>query len=181
MSKPVKEMIVRDYQQRFEDVENALVIDIRGIPANDNNELRMALQQKDIRVTVVKNSLARKAFEGTTLEPLGPALDGPSAIAYGAESVVNVARELVEWAKKVKKLDLKGAVLDGTYFDGVDGVKRLSDFPTREEAQARVVQLVLAPAGNVVGAATSAGAKLLGIVKEIEERLEKGETISKVG
>lgn len=181
MSKPVKEMIVRDYQQRFEDVENALVIDIRGIPANDNNELRIDLQQKDIRITVVKNSLARKAFEGTTLEPLGPALEGPCAIAYGAESVVNVAREIVDWARKVDKLDLKGAVLDGTYFEGADGVKRLSDFPTREEAQARVVQLVLTPAGNIVSAATSAGSNLLGIVKEIEERLEKGETISKVG
>ena len=108
-------------------------------------------------------------------------LDGPSALAFGGTSIVDVARTLVEWAKKVEDLDLKGAVLDGEYFDGEAGVKRLSTFPTREEAQAKVVSLVLAPAGNITGAAKAPGAKLLGIVKEIQERLEKGETIAKAG
>jgi ribosomal protein L10 len=92
-----------------------------------------------------------------------------------------VARALVDWAKKVEKLDLKGAVLDGEFFPGEDGVKRLSDFPTKEEAQAQVVQLVLSPAGNLVRGVTSPGSNLLGIVKEIQERLEKGEEIARVG
>ena len=179
MSKPVKEMIQRDYERRFGDLEGALVVDIRGIDANDNNQLRLDLAEKSIHVTVVKNTLARKAFAGTALEPLTAALEGPAAIAYGAESVVDVARALVAWAKKVQDLSLKGAVLDGEYFDGAAGVKRLSAFPTREEAQARAVLLVLTPGGNVVGAATSAGSNILGIVKEIEERREKGETIGK--
>lgn len=181
MSKPVKEMIIDDYRKRFEGLDGALVVDIRGMTANDNNSLRKNLMQKQIRVTVIKNTLAKKAFDGTSLAPLDAALEGPSALAYGAETVVDVARELVEWAKKVKQLTLKGAVLDGQFFEGEEGVKRLSQFPTREEAQARVVQLVLSPAGNLVRAATSPGSNILGIVKEIQERLEKGETIAKVG
>jgi large subunit ribosomal protein L10 len=181
MSKPVKQMMMSDYERRFGALEGALVVDIRGIKANQNNQMRLALAQKNVRVTVIKNTLARKAFAGTPLAPLDPALEGPSALAYGAESVVDVARALVEWAKKVENLDLKGAVLDGEYYDGAEGVKRLSNFPTREEAQARIVQLVLTPAGNVVGAALGAGSRVLGIVKEIEERLEKGETIAKAG
>lgn len=181
MSKPVKEMITAEYERRFADLSGALVIDIRGIGANDNNGLRLSLAEKSICITVVKNTLAAKAFQGTPLESLGPALEGPCAIAYGADSVVEVARELVDWARKIDKLDLKGAVLDGTYFDGDTGVKALSRYPTREEAQAKVVQLVLSPARNVVGCATSPGSTLLGIVKEIQERLEKGETISKAG
>ena len=180
MSKPVKEMIMADYQQRFADLEGALVIDIRGIEANDNNAFRLGLAEKEIRVTVVKNALARKAIAGTALEELSPALEGPAAIAYGGTSVVDVAREIVAWAKKLDDLDLRGAVLDGEYFEGDAGVKQLSAFPTREEAQAKVVSLVLAPAGNVVGAANAPGSNILGIVKEIEERLEKGETIAKV-
>ena len=162
-------------------LDGALVVDIRGMTANDNNSLRKNLMQKQIRVTVIKNTLAKKAFDGTSLAPLDAVLEGPSALAYGAETVVDVARELVEWAKKVKQLTLKGAVLDGQFFEGEEGVKRLSQFPTREEAQARVVQLVLSPAGNLVRAATSPGSNILGIVKEIQERLEKGETIAKVG
>lgn len=179
MSKPVKELIIGEYKERFEDIDGALVVDIRGMTANDNNTIRRGLQAKQIRVTVLKNSLAKKAFVGTALEPLGPALEGPSALAYGAESVVDVARQIVEWSKKVKTLALKGAVLDGQYFAGAEGVKRLSQFPTREEAQAKVVTLILSPARKVMGAAVGPGSKILGIVKEIQTRLEKGEAIAK--
>lgn len=179
MSKPVKELIIDAYKGKFDDVTGALVLDIRGLTSNDNNTLRRGLQAKQIRVTVVKNSLARKSFGGTALEPIAPALEGPSALAYG-ESVVDVAREIIEWTKKIKTIALKGAVLDGMYFAGPEGVKRLSQFPTREEAQAKVVTLILSPARKVVGCAVSPGSKLMGIVKEIQERLEKGEAIAKV-
>lgn len=180
MSTRVKEMIMKDYESRFKDLEGAVVIDIRGIEANQNNEFRLDLLSKDIRITVLKNTLARKAFAGTPLEALTPAFEGPSALVYGAESVVNVAREIVSWFKKIKELDLKGAVLEGEYYEGKAGVQRLSTFPTREEAQGKVVQLMLAPAGNVIGAATSGGSTILGIVKQIQEKLEKDETIAKV-
>ena len=178
MSKPVKELMMAEYRKRFEDLEGALVIDIRGIDANDNNALRLGLAEKDIRVTIVKNTLARKAFEGTDLEPMGPALDGPSALAYGGTSVVDVARELVDWARKVDKLDLKGAVLDGQYFEGEEGVKALSKFPTREEAIAQVVQLVLTPATEMVGAITAAGSELMGVFETMIDKLEKGESLN---
>lgn len=178
MSRPIKEMIVSEYAERFNDTEAALVIDIRGITAIDNNNLRLDLAKQDIHITVVKNSLARKAFSGTKLERLGEILEGPSALAYGGESVVNVARSLVEWTRKIAKLDLKGAILDGELFEGAEGVRRLSSFPTREEAQARIVTLILAPAGKVVGAALAPGGRILGIIKTIEEKLEKGETIA---
>ncbi len=178
MSKPVKEMILADYLRRFRDVDDALLIDVRGIDANDNNALRLSLAKKDIRVTVVKNTLARRAFAGTSLEPLNATLQGPTAVAWGAGSVVEVARELVEWARKVEQLELKAAVLDGQVFEGVAGVKRLSGFPTKIEAQARVIQLVLSPAAAVLGAAVAPGARILGIVKEIQTRLERGDTIN---
>ena len=78
-------------------------------------------------------------------------------------------------------LSLKGAILDGNLFEGEAGVKRLSDFPTKEEAQAKVVQLVLAPGANVLGAAKGAGGRVLGVIKTIQEKLENGETIAKIG
>ena len=181
MSKPIKDLILAEYTERFKGVEDALLIDIRGIDANDNNTLRLGLAKKDIRITVVKNTLARKAFAGTGLEQLTAATIGPSAIAWGAESVVEVARELADWAKKLDELELKAAVLDGELFDGEAGVKRLSTFPTRTEAQAKVVQLVLSPASNVVGAAKAPGSNILGIIKELQDRLEKGQTLTKAG
>jgi large subunit ribosomal protein L10 len=180
MSKQIKDLIVSEYRRRFDDVNNALIIDIRGIDANDNNKLRVDLLGKDIHITVLKNSLAKTALEGTSLEALTTTLTGPAALVFGGNSVVDVARNLVDWAKKVKKLDLKAAVLDGELFDGADGVIRLSELPTKEEAQGIVIQLVLSPAGNLVKAATSPGSNLLGIIKEIRTRLEEGNTIEKV-
>lgn len=181
MSKQVKEMIVSDYEQRFSEIENAVVIEIRGMDANQNNAFRGSLAKNDIRVTIVKNSLAKKAFTGGPLEGLNQSLVGPSALVSGGDSVVEVARELVRCAKEFNALTLKAAILDGEFFDGDSGVKRLSDFPTREEAQAKVVAIALAPFKDVVGAAKAPGGAILGIVKQIQEKLESGEEISKAG
>ena len=172
-------MIIAEYQRKFSDIENALVIDIRGIEANSNNDLRVDLQQKDIHITVLKNSLAKTAFNETSLEQLTATLTGPAALVYGGDSVVDIARTLVDWAKKIKELDLKAAILDGELFEGNDGVKRLSEYPTKEEAQATVVQLVLSPAGNLIKAATIPGSNIASILKEITTRLEEGQTIDK--
>ena len=180
MSKQIKELIVAEYKRRFDDITDALIVDIRGIDANENNDLRVDLLGKDIHITVLKNSLAKTAFEGSNLEVLTTTISGPSALVFGGNSIVEVARNLVDWAKKVKQLELKAAILDGQLFEGPAGVKRLSDFPTKEEAQGIIIQLVLSSAGNLVKAATSPGSNLLGIIKEIKTRLEEGNTIDKI-
>ena len=181
MSKPVKSLMMRDYRDRLGEIEDALVLSLRGIDANTNNEIRTGLQKKDIRVTVIRNALFTKAFEDSNLGKLGPVLTGSNAIAYGAESVVEVAREIVELAEKHELIELKGAVLDGLLFEGEEGVKALSKYPTRDEAIAQDVTLILGPGRKLLGAIKGPGSNLAGIVKAIETKLEDGETISKVG
>lgn len=181
MSKTVKKFMMRDYSDRLGDVEDALLISIRGIEANENNRMRLGLLEKDIRITVVRNNLIKHTFGESKLSGLGPLLEGPSALAYGAESVVDVARELVRWAKEIEELELKGAILDGELFEGEAGVDRLSKFPTRDEAIAQAVTLILSPGRNLLGSVKGPGGRLMGIVKAIEEKLEKGEAIEKVG
>jgi len=181
MSKPIKEMMIRDYKDRLGDAEDAVVISIRGIEANENNRFRVGLFQEGIRVMVVRNSLAKKAIGDSGLSGLGEILEGPSAMSWGGESVINVARELVKWAKEIEQLELKGAILDGELFAGEAGVVELSKFPTRDEAIAQNITLILSPGRNLVGAIKGPGGRLVGIVKAIEEKLESGETIAKVG
>jgi len=72
-------------------------------------------------------------------------------------------------------------VLDGTLFKGKAGVEELSKFPTREEAIGRIVTLIVSPARKLVAQVQGPGSALAGIVKSIEEKLEKGETIAKAG
>lgn len=176
MSKPIKNLITKSYQSHFGDLESAVLIDIRGVESNDNNALRAQLAEKQIRVTVVRNAMAKKAFAGTPLEGLTELLEGPNAMVYGGQSVVEVARELMDLVKQFKKVDLKGAIMEGQVF-GPDEVERLSKFPTLEEAQAQTVQLILSPAQRLSAAVQSPGRNLAALVKAIEEKLEAGETI----
>jgi large subunit ribosomal protein L10 len=113
MSKPMKQMLVRDFESRFDGHDNALLISVRGVGAIDNSAMRQSLAKQDIRVTVIRNTLARKAFEGTGLEALVALLQGPNALVYGAETVVDVARAIVDIAKTFPGIELKGAGKSG--------------------------------------------------------------------
>ena len=181
MSKPVKTIMMRDYRELLGDHEDALVISIRGIDSEDTSAIRTRLRDKDIRVTVVRNALFRQTFTDSGLAPLGEVLKGGSALAYGAESVVDVAREIVALMKDFPDLELKGAVLDGKLFKGRAGVEALSKYPTRDEAIAKAVAIVIGPGSKLVAALKGPGSGIAGIVKAIEDKLEKGEAITKVG
>ena len=179
MSKTVKEMIIRDYKSRFEGFSDAAVISIRGVKAQDTTKLRGNLRKKKVKVQVIRNSLARKAFEGTGLSGLEEFLTGSNALCYGGQSVVEVARELVAAFKDIPTIELKGAVLDGVLFKGEKGVKELSKYPTREEALGQTVTLILGPARKLAAQIKGPGSNIAGIIKAIETKLEKGEAIAK--
>jgi len=179
MSKPIKSMIMKDYAERFADLPGLVIVDVRGVDANTNNALRHKLAERQIRVTVVKNSLARNALKGTTLEPIGPLLDGGCAFVYNEESVVTVARELIDQVKQIEALEFRGAVMEGTVF-GPDEIEALSKYPTREEAIGQTVQLLLSPGRNLAASIASPASKIASCIKTIQEKLEDGETIEKV-
>lgn len=182
MSKPIKKLIVDSYKNRFEGLTGAVVIDIRGVAANDNNALRTELNDQGVKITVVKNSLAQKAFAETDLQSISDLLDGPCALAYGTSeevSVVNVARALVDKVKKLEHLEFRGAVMEGVVF-GPNEVDALSKYPTKEEAQSQVIQVILGAAGSLISSFGSAGNNIAGILATMEDKLEKGEAIEKV-
>lgn len=181
MSKQMKGMIIDEYRARVGEHEDAMLISIRGVSGIETTAMRAGLAEKGIRISVVRNALFRPAFEGTKLEKLHDLMVGQNAIAFGGESVVNVAREIVELVAKYPGIELKGAILDGELFVGEEGVKRLSKFPTRDEAIAKDVALILGPGRKLMASVKGPGARLAGIVKSIEDKLEKGEAIAKVG
>jgi len=181
MSKPVKDLMTQSYQQYFADLNGAVVVDMRGVHGNATNRMRADLVNKDIKITIVKNSLAKRAFDGSDLEPLSDYLEGPSALVYPVSeqaSVISTARELIEWAKEVQQLEFRGAVLEGIRF-GPDQIEELSKYPTRDEAQAKVAQLLLSPAQNLASQITGPGQRVAGLVDAIREKLENSEQIKK--
>jgi large subunit ribosomal protein L10 len=172
MSKPIKNLTTASYRKRFSELDGAVLVDVRGVKSNQANNLRGALKKKSVRVTVVKNSLARKALAGTKLEGLSKLFEGPSALVYGSDSVVTVARELIDACKEIEALKFKGAIMDGTMF-GPEQVKELAKYPTKPEAQAKLVTLIFSPGRKLAGQIVAPGRKIASLVKAIQEKKEK--------
>src|SRR4029078_11240883 len=93
MSKFVKEMITRDLRGRLEGVEDALLVDVIGLKNDKNVALRQRLRKKNIHLLVVKNSLARRATEGTRLEKAFAETQGTMALVWGGEDIILLAKE----------------------------------------------------------------------------------------
>ena len=176
MSKPVKELLRKEMIRRFDKVDSIAVVGLTGVSAVSNNRLRGQLLAKDIHLMVVKNSLARQAFKEVGLEAASGLLEGPCAIAFGADSIVTVVRELLAVAKDTPALTIKAAYMEGASF-GADQVEALSKYPNRAEALARVSGAILGPGGKLAAAILGPGAKVGSLLKAIQDKHEKaGET-----
>jgi len=173
MSKYLKGLLQADLEKRFAEVSEFVVVDYKGITGNENNAMRGALKAKGIQLTVVKNSMMRRALEALDRESAGSLfLSGPCAVAYGGDSVVDVAKELATWAKQVQAISIRGAYLDGEVLDAGQAAE-LAKMPSRSELQGQVVQLALSPGSRVVGAAMGPGGRIAGCIKSLIEKLEK--------
>jgi len=169
MSKPVKAMLRRELVRRLEGLDSLVVVSLAGVDGVTNNRLRGELRAKGIRITVVKNSLAKQALAEVGLVQAAELIEGPSALVTGGPSAVEVVRELLRAGKEIPNLRIRGALMEGEVF-GADRVVELSKFPTREEALATVAALVLAGGGAVVAAALGPGGRIAGALKAMEDR-----------
>lgn len=169
MSKPVKALIKNELEKRFEGITSLAVVGITGIDGVRNHEIRGRLLAKDIRLTVVKNSIARQAFREIGLSPAAEMLDGPCAVAYGADSVVTVVRELLDIKRETPNLTVKAALLEGEIF-GADRIAELSALPTLGEALSGIVRCVLSPGAKLAGCLVGPGGKIASLVKAIEDK-----------
>jgi large subunit ribosomal protein L10 len=175
MSKRVKSLMEKELGAKFSGLDGVAVISPRGINGVKNNQLRRKLTEKGMKMTVVKNTLARRAAEKTRLKGFDRLLDGPSALIYGRSSLPAIARLLVDAKKDNEKLELLGVFFDGEIYPGENGVRQVSQLPTREEAVANIVGLILGPGRKLAGAVKGPGGRLGGILKAIEDKAKEKE------
>ena len=134
MSKKVKDLVTNTFKSRLDGVSDCLVADVIGLDANSTVKLRKQLREKNIQLLVVKNSLARRATEGTSLAPAFEGLDGTACVVWGAEDFVSLVKEVVELDKSEEFEDFKarGGVMDGEQLSP-EKVKEISKWPNRLE------------------------------------------------
>ena len=171
MSKPIKQLMRNELTSRLDGVDSVAVVDLTGIDAITTNLIRSRLTEKEIRLNVVKNSLAKQAFKEVGLEAASDLLDGPCALAWGADSIVDVVRELRDIAKEVKELALKGALLDGDVFEA-GRMAELANYPTREEAIGQILQAACSAGADLAGCLIAPGGSIAALLKTIEEDAE---------
>jgi large subunit ribosomal protein L10 len=175
MSKRVKSLIEKELSSKIDGLDSVAVISPRGIDGIKNNQLRRKFREQGLRMTVVKNTLARRAGDKTKIKGFDKLLDGPSALVYGKASISTIARLLVAEKKANEHLELRGIFFDGEVYVGDKGIEQVSKLPTREEAIAGVLGAILGPGRKLAGAIKGPGGKLGGVLKTIEKNAKDKE------
>jgi large subunit ribosomal protein L10 len=168
MSKYVKELMMDQMTSDLDGAKSVLILDLKGLEALEENRLRLDLRKKKIKVRALKNSLARRVFGSMGLGGLDQFLNGPSVAAWGGDGVAELAKEISDQVKKLKKPEIKGGAVDGIIITAAQ-VEDITKLPSREELIGRVVSLALAPAGRVMALANAPAASLMSQIKTIAE------------
>ncbi|HJA44236.1 MAG TPA: 50S ribosomal protein L10 [Candidatus Dorea stercoravium] len=143
LKQPIVQAIVDD----ITGAESVVLVDYRGLTVAQDTELRKQLREAGIIYKVCKNTMMKRAFEGTELAALEEHLEGPSAIAISKDDATAPARILCKFAKDAKALELKGGVVEGTVYD-VAGLTELAKIPSREELLSRLLGSMQSPITN---------------------------------
>jgi large subunit ribosomal protein L10 len=173
MSKYVKNLITDHLRNRLQGVHDALLVNVVGLSATTTNRLRAELQNKNIHVLVVKNSLAARATAGTPLAAMFEGLTGTAAVCWGGEDIVTLAKEVSRLAgdEKFAPFLPRGGVLEGQRLDQRQ-VAEVSKWPSRTEQLSLLIGQILSPGANLVSQLNSAGGAL---ASQIEQKAEGDE------
>lgn len=143
----LKQPIVQAIAEEIKDAQSVVLVDYRGLTVAQDTELRKQLREAGIIYKVYKNTMMKRAFEGTEFAGLENCLEGPSAIAISKDDATAPARILCKFAKDAQALELKGGVVEGTVYD-VAGLTELSKIPSREELLSKLLGSLQSPITN---------------------------------
>jgi ribosomal protein L10 len=174
MSKFVKDLLTRDLKTQLSGVNDALLVNVVGLDSIRTSKLRTELRKKKIKLEVVKNSMARRATEGTPLAPAFEGVEGTLAVVWGADDFVSLTKEIVRLseAKDIEGLTTRGGAMDGGKVSP-DEIKEISKWPTRQEQLSMLVGQILGPGAKLASQLCGAGGALVSQVKSHVENLEK--------
>ena len=143
----LKQPIVAEISELLDGAATAVVVDYRGLTVAQDTELRKQLREAGVTYKVYKNTMIRRAAEGTAFTALDPTLEGPTAIAVSKTDATAAARILAEFAKKADKLEIKGGVVEGNYYDA-KGMQVIATIPSREVLLGRLLGSMQSPIAN---------------------------------
>ena len=133
-----KQAIVAEVNEAAKGALSAVIADSRGVTVDKMTELRKTAREAGVNMRVVRNTLLRRAVEGTDYECLKDVMVGPTLVAFSNEHPGAAARLFKDFAKTNDKFEIKGAAFEGEFIAAKD-IDRLASLPTYDEAIARLM------------------------------------------
>ena len=144
LKQPIVQAIVDD----ITGAESVVLVDYRGLTVAQDTELRKQLREAGIIYKVCKNTMMKRAFEGTDFAGLEEYLEGPSAMVVSKDDATAPARIICKFAKTAEALEVKAGVVEGTVYDAA-GITELSKIPSREELLSKLLGSLQSPITNL--------------------------------
>ena len=166
-----KQSIVAEVNEAAGKALSAVLADYRGLTVGQMTELRSKARASGVYMRVIRNTLAKRAVEGTEYACLKEALVGPTLVAFSQEDPGAAARLLKEYAKNFEKLEIKALSIGGALL-GVDQLDRVATLPTRDEALALLMAVMQAPISKLARTLNEVPAKLVRTLAAIRDQKE---------
>jgi large subunit ribosomal protein L10 len=174
MAKALKRFMAAELSETFQDLDGCLFVNFQGLTCEKAYDLRRSLDEKDVKLRVIHNRIAKHAFEKVGITGLDDVLKGQIAVAYGGDSPVTVSKALTEWKRKNKIIAIKGGYLAGKVL-GTEEAEKLAFIPAREVLLAQVTGLFVSPISGFVNALAGVIRGLVTALKALEEKRQEGE------
>lgn len=162
MTRERKEQEVAALKERFENNETLIVTHNLGLTVTQMTELRNELRKEGASFKVTKNTLAKRALEGTQFAELGDMFSGPTGVAMSQDPVA-AAKAVQKFAEGNKKLVIVGGALGSQIMD-LKGIEQLSKLPSLDELRSKIVGVLKAPAQKVAGVVQAPASQLARVV-----------------
>jgi large subunit ribosomal protein L10 len=170
--RPEKNLIIDEIKSRVDRVPYVLLTDYTGMQVPQFNELRNRLTVAKAEYRVVKNTLLRRALQGSNLPDLETYLHGQSAVIMGETDVSAAAKVLKSFTAEFQKPKLKIGILDKAVIN-VDEILALADLPSKEVLQAKLLGLLMAPASTLVRLINTPASQVAQVLKAYSDKGEK--------
>ena len=144
----LKQPIVQAIADDIKDAQSVVLVDYRGLTVAQDTELRKQLREAGVIYKVCKNTMMKRAFEGTEFAGLEEYLEGPSALVVSKDDATAPARIICKFAKTAEALEVKAGVVEGNVSDAA-GINELSKVPSREELLSKLLGSLQSPITNL--------------------------------
>ena len=173
MTKEQKIQLVDELVGTFEEYPNFYIANAGGLTVAETNELRGLCFESNVKMTMIKNTLIRKALErveGKDFSELYDTLNEPSSVFFATAENPSVPAKVIDKFRKTKEVPiLKVACIDTSIFIGDENLKMLTELKSKDELIGEIIGLLQSPAKNVVSALQSGKNNLAGLVKALGE------------